>query len=46
MLISSVPLSIAVFAQSSGGAYGAGQVVGVIFMVALVGAILWKLFKR
>jgi hypothetical protein len=35
-----------VLAQQGGGAYAVGQVVGVIFIVLLVGAILWKMLKR
>lgn len=35
------------FAQAKeGGAYFAGQVVGVIFLVVLVGAILWKFLGK
>src|SRR5262245_12069308 len=33
-------------AQQGGGAYQAGQIVGIIFLVVLVGAILWKYLKK
>jgi hypothetical protein len=36
----------ALLAQQSGGAYGAGQVFGVIFLIVLAGAILWKVVKK
>ena len=32
--------------QGGGGAYQAGQIVGIIFLVVLVGAILWKVLKK
>jgi hypothetical protein len=32
--------------QTGGGAYAAGQIVGVLFLVVLAVAILWKIFKR
>ena len=35
-----------VFAQRGSGAYGAGQIAGVIFLIVLAGAILWKVLKR
>ena len=34
------------FAQSRGGAYFVGQIVGMAFMVILVGAVIWKLLKK
>lgn len=34
------------FAQQGGGAYKAGQIVGTIFLVVFVGAILWKFLKK
>jgi hypothetical protein len=33
-------------AQQGSGAYRAGQIVGVILVVLIVGAILWKILKR
>ena len=33
-------------AQQGGGAYGAGQIAGVIFIIVLVGAILWRVVKK
>ena len=33
-------------AQQGGGAYQAGQIVGIIFLVVLVGAILWRFLKK
>ena len=32
--------------QGGGGAYGAGQIAGVIFLIVLAGAILWKFVKK
>jgi hypothetical protein len=32
--------------QGGGGAYGAGQTAGTIFLVVLGCAILWKILKR
>ena len=32
--------------QGEGGAYQAGRIVGIIFLVVLVGAILWKVLKK
>jgi len=40
----------ALLAQQGGGgaygAYGAGQIAGVIFLIVLAGAILWKFVKK
>jgi hypothetical protein len=33
-------------AQQGGGAYRAGQIVGVAFLVILAAAILWRVLKR
>jgi len=35
-----------VLAQQGGGAYGAGQIVGVVFVALLIGAVVWKILKR
>ncbi len=43
---SSMLADFALLAQQGGGAYGAGQIAGVIFLVVLAGAILWKLVKK
>ena len=32
--------------RGGGGAYGAGQVAGVILIAGLAGAILWKFLKK
>ena len=32
--------------QSGGGVYRAGQIAAVVFVVVLVGAILWKFLKK
>jgi len=45
-LIAAVGCARPVFAQQGGGAYGAGQIVGVILLLLLIGAILWRVLKR
>ncbi|MDG2469195.1 MAG: hypothetical protein P8M80_07960 [Pirellulaceae bacterium] len=37
---------VALLAQQGGGDYGAGQIAGVIFLIVLGGAILWKFVKK
>jgi hypothetical protein len=32
--------------QNGGGAYGAGQTAGLIFLIVLAGAILWSFLKK
>ena len=39
-------VKLAFLAQQDGGAYGAGQIAGGIFIVVLAGAILWKFLKK
>ena len=37
---------LTVLGQEAGGAYNAGRIVGMVFLIVLVGAIVWKLVKN
>ena len=37
---------LTVLGQEAGGAYNAGRIVGIVFLIVLVGAIVWKLVKK
>jgi len=35
-----------IFAQERSGAYQAGRIAGIIFLVVLLGAIIWRMAKK